>query len=722
MSNNNAQSNDNLISYEGYFLNSTVDSDLKYKAIFFVLDNKHKTRKKVYINGKEVLKGVKYKITVEKPSNGYFQTFKLINVEVVSEDVEKMKNDFLFADLPITKRKRDSLTKLYYDNIEEFNKSIDEELSSELKDSLRVKLEIVNCEFFEKFLKINNVLLLMKIITVCPAERIKRVFNSNPYLLYTDYNFNFFESLDLRNCLWDDDLKNLNRVIDIKGVVNYSIIEEFMQNHTLIPIDLVVKNTMKNAFELLSITLSETEIIETIYSMINNNELVFSKSKYAVSTKKMFETEKKILDTLLEINAKSTKPIKDVSLKSNWGIAQIEAFDMACKNNVSIISGYPGTGKSFLIEHLYKTFLSNYKKKEIEILTPTGRAASILNKKFDVGARTIHSFLQISKDDEIAYNKQPKDTKVIIIDEFSMVNIHIFAFLLYMCPELERIIFVGDKDQLECIGPGNLLNDLINSNFFHTTVLDELFRTDNKDIPEHFLAIQKSVVPVLESDNVSFTQYKDVEFLNNISDIYHDLIIRNNYDIDDVAFLVPINKGSLQSVNTRSLNSAIQKARIQFSDEKPKLLFTYKYGEFEINYYSGDKVIQTKNNYDKDIYNGEIGYIKKMSPKDETISIQFGNKIIEYSKSEFRENIELAYATTVHKYQGSESKVIIFTIFNNFHFMLTKKLMYTAVSRAKEKLYLFGDPMLYKYKIKNNDNEEILTNMSALIKTHNKDK
>ncbi|MGV2392622.1 UNVERIFIED_CONTAM: AAA family ATPase [Campylobacter lari] len=261
---------------------------------------------------------------------------------------------------------------------------------------------------------------------------------------------------------------------------------------------------------------------------------------------------------MLTIHKKAVVKDYKITFKVNYSEEQKNAFEKALLNPISIISGYPGTGKSFIINAIYQTLISNkaYKTDDIAILTPTGRAATILSEKTNCDVRTIHSFLKLSKDDNLVEAFEfEKDTKVLIIDEFSMVNLHVFHILLSVCNKVEKIVFVGDENQLPCIGPGNILEDIIKSNKFPVSRLNEIFRTDKQDIFEHFKAINNSKTPVLISDSVNFIEQNSLDFLNNIVDLYAEKVEKYN-GMNDVIILLPTYKGTSGIDN---INKAIQK-------------------------------------------------------------------------------------------------------------------------------------------------------------------
>ncbi|WP_029513448.1 ATP-dependent DNA helicase [Mycoplasmopsis primatum] len=470
-------------------------------------------------------------------------------------------------------------------------------------------------------------------------------------------------------------------------------------------------------------SISTDDILNTIEAMIQRREIIIDNEFNRLMLSEVYEQEFFIAKRLEKIKelGKSFEYAKTIS--NELAREQNVAYNIALENPVSIITGYPGTGKSYLISHIIKTLLSNkkYKNKDIAILTPTGRAATILTYKTGLEAKTIHSFLRLSasEDDEnlIEAFETHNPIKVIIIDEFSMVNLQLFYNILKICNKLEKIVIVGDRDQLPCIGKGNLLEDIINSECFPVTTLREVYRTEKKDIFNHFLAINENRKPKLNTESVKFIEQNPNEFLKNIVSIYEEKV--KKYSIDEVIILLPAYL-ELGMPGIKEVNKRLQEWNLKKNKDKEKLdIFT------NLSYYVGDKVIQMVNDYEKNVFNGEIGFITKIEKSANTsyIIVTFdGEKQIKYSKSEILENLSLAYAITIHKFQGSESKCVIFGILKNkVDHMFNKKFMYTAVSRAKEELLLLGSADLYIQKILSPNSEvKYYTKLKSLIKQESK--
>ncbi|WP_180337044.1 ATP-dependent DNA helicase [Mycoplasmopsis pullorum] len=443
-----------------------------------------------------------------------------------------------------------------------------------------------------------------------------------------------------------------------------------------------------------------------------------------VSLADVSEKEKFIADELIKIDNKKAKKVTyKQDFENIFDKYQFEAFKNAFEHNVSIISGQPGSGKSFLIKGIIETFLDNkYHKKEIVVLAPTGRASSNIIKKTNFKASTIHSFLKLDKDsfDSASnYEAEPfmyDDYKILIIDEFSMVNLDLFHLLLSSCQKLEKVILIGDYNQLPSIGIGYLLFDLIESQKFATTFLKKNHRSDNEEIVKHFLAITDiNEVPMFDDRKVKHAEPILSDYIPIIEKTFKEKY--KQYGIDNLVILAPQYKNSN---GIHNINKAIQK----IVNPKSKIITTKNDGNFKINYRMNDRVIQNENRRQDEVYNGDIGYIHDVvydtkTDKIISISVDFGeDKIVGYTETQFKNEVSLAYAITVHKFQGSESDCVIFIVDPNTDGMLSQKLIYTGISRAKKELIIIGDRSYYFQKVasEKNNKKEVFTLLKHFLK------
>ncbi|WP_029512769.1 ATP-dependent DNA helicase [Mycoplasmopsis iners] len=628
------------------------------------------------------------KLSVSEPKNEEIEKIIIENVKGLGvKKIEKVKKTY--GQNWIDEAKNHN----YY--IDLFGQQISEDL-----EQIILKLNDQNFSFF-----VNNNLSLLhnKLVELYGQIDFLEIFkNQNVYDLFIEYDLDFNQVHLFAQLLYSDILDNKKIFWIIKGIIFYYLSKQYLSNNTRIQYNINEIHAFVSKYFCLDLNLLE----ENIQKLFDEKELIFFESDLTFSSMKMYYKEKEIVDFLIDLKQRNSNNITEVYKSNKWSKKQEEAFLKAINNSISIISGYPGTGKSYVISGIYDYLINEkiYKESEIEILTPTGRAASNLIKK-GLKARTIHSFLKLEKTEKIkSVDNSPKtNTKVIIIDEFSMVNIDLFHFLIKMCPNIEKMILVGDWYQLPCIGPGNMLDELMKSNYFNSTELDEIFRTDKQEIANHFIGIKNNSLVDLGTNSVNFFEIKKDELMNKITQLFSERT--KKFGIDNVIILTPMNN------YVKSINEIIQKSRLnneEIQDKPFDLLFENK------PIYIGDKLIQIVNDYQKDVYNGEIGFFKGV--KNSKAIVDFDYKTVEYELNEVKENLRLAYAITIHKFQGSETDSVIFTVFSDFLHMLNNKLIYTATSRAKENLTIIGNFSLYSEKIYNkNNNKYIKTSMLDLI-------
>jgi len=445
-----------------------------------------------------------------------------------------------------------------------------------------------------------------------------------------------------------------------------------------------------------------------------------------------YACEKNIAEKLIALKqTKNIKKIKEFEKKfkkeeQNIDIElsekQKEAIKSVNDNNVCIITGGPGTGKTTII----KFIIDLYKKeqKKVVLCAPTGRAAKRMSEATGEEAATIHRLLCLGKLEEnldierLDYQIEPIDADVIIIDEMSMVDVFIMNYILKGIYLGTKLILVGDINQLPSVGPGNILKDIINSGVIATIELNEIFRQAAKsqiitnahkvNNGENFISVRKE-----EKDG----KLQDFFYINetSISKMQEDVISLcsgrlkkfGNYDFfKDIQVLTPTKKGKL---GTKELNIELQNAlNSNRNIEK-------KHGER--TFLVGDRVMQVKNNYDiywvknkkedgTGIFNGELGTITKIDDTTKQIEIKFDDeKTAWYEYSEL-EQIEHSYSITIHKSQGSEFDVVIMCIPPAAPMLLTRNLLYTGITRAKKLLIVLGTNKTIEYMIQNTETKK----------------
>ena len=399
-----------------------------------------------------------------------------------------------------------------------------------------------------------------------------------------------------------------------------------------------------------------------------------------------------------QINADSA--IEWVESKNNISLSasQKQAVIAAFTNKILIITGGPGVGKTTIVNCIIQILAQ--KNIHIALTAPTGRAAKRLTETTKLEAKTIHRLLEF--DPKINNFKKNKDNKLdldlLIVDESSMIDIILMNKLIHALPSQAQLILIGDIDQLPAVGPGNVLNDLISSKLIKTIHLTQIFRqaAASQIITNAHLINQGEMINTKYHKN-DLTDFYFIEGKDN-ADIMAKVIevvskrIPNKFKLDslnDIQILTPMNRGSLGS---RSLNIELQK-HLNPNSHCP----IEKFGQrFDIN----DKVIQLVNNYQKEVFNGDIGKIYSIDKEETIIQIDFDGKIVEYEFTDLDE-INLAYATSIHKAQGSEYPCVVIPLAMQHYTMLQRNLIYTAITRGKKLVIIIGESKALYIAIKN---------------------
>ena len=524
------------------------------------------------------------------------------------------------------------------------------------------------------------------------GENSLSIVNDNIYVLVDLIDFNKLDRVFLT-------LKEA----DSKERVKACIIESFkrlgIKNGDTYSNKQQIFSNIRNDFK---IFLEEQELDNYINELILEGDIIFEDiDKYFLKDNYMYEDL--IANNLNIINNSSKDIINDfdiliASLQKEKGVTynveQKKAIRNALENKVSIITGGPGTGKTTIINAIVQLYvrLNNVNPKDslnkIALLAPTGRAAKKMTDSTGLPASTIHRFLKWNKEkNEFQINEFNKNYhKLIIVDETSMIDTYLFYSLLQGLTHNIKLVLVGDANQLPSVGPGLILNDIINSNLFTHTPLTHIYRqSENSYIP----VLAKEIKNKELSENF-MEQKDDYNFLNVTGPSIKEMIkkicimsIKKGLTDNDIQILAPMYKGENGIDN---LNICLQEIFNPKSNNKKEI----KYGD--IIYRVNDKVLQLVNDPDNNVFNGDIGYIDNINniDKKDIITINFDGNYVLYRREDLI-NIKHAYAITIHKSQGSEFPHVIMPITNHYYKMLYNKLIYTGVSRAKKSLIIIGE-------------------------------
>ncbi len=383
---------------------------------------------------------------------------------------------------------------------------------------------------------------------------------------------------------------------------------------------------------------------------------------------------------------------------------QREAVQMAYSQKVSILTGGPGTGKSTSIRALLMVLRN--RKIDFALAAPTGRAAKRLSEAAGVQgeaqAKTLHRLLEYAPHDNSYQRNEdnPLPYQFVIVDEFSMVDILLFYHLLKALPRESHLLLVGDADQLPSVGPGNVLRDLLRSEVIPTVRLTELFRqAQQSKIIVNAHRINAGHMPSTKveasSDFFFMTEEDPLRAQQLILDlVQRRLPARYHFNpLTDIQVLAPMYKGP---VGVTTLNERLQ------AHLNPSSFVQIEWGDHILRV--GDKVMQTRNNYDKGIFNGDVGWIRSINKESATLKVEFveeaGPLFVSYEFHELDELV-LAYAVTVHKSQGSEYPVVIIPLVNQHRMLLQRNLLYTAITRARRFCVLVGQPYALEIAVRN---------------------
>ena len=552
---------------------------------------------------------------------------------------------------------------------------------------------------------------------------------SNPYILIDITRGIDFKQIDKMALDLGMSYDNQKRV---KSGIKYALIRATYNGHCCV----LKENLIEFTGQLLGV---EAEIIEdSIINLKVKDEIVIeerNEKEQWIYLYNFYKTEKEIAQRHIRLNNfKNIKKIKniEVALKRaeenidiNLSEKQKEAIRSVNENNVTVITGGPGTGKTTII----KSIISIYKKKENKIVlaAPTGRAAKRMTETTGEEASTLHRLLEIGKinedylhQKENDYEGMPIDGDIIIVDEVSMVDVFLMNYLLKSIYQGTKVVFVGDSDQLPSVGPGSVLKDIINSNKIVTVYLDKIFRQAAQSkivLNSHRVNNGESFISKNDEDD---NMKQDFFFIkeNNQEKILEQVIslcngrLQNYGDYDffqNIQVLTPTKKGML---GTKELNKVLQKTLNPASEYKQEKMAT------GVIYRIGDRIMQIKNNYDiyweKDekeekgsgVFNGEIGTILKIDEHEKQVKIKFDDdKICWYQYNEL-DQIEHSYSITIHKAQGSEFDVVILPIAPSAPVLLTRNLLYTGLTRAKKLMIIIGNENVVNFMINNVDSKK----------------
>ena len=556
-------------------------------------------------------------------------------------------------------------------------------------------------ESWEKQKDIKNVMLFLQQYGVSTAyaakiyrqygkESIDKV-QDNPYRLADDIWGIGFKTADSIASKMGYEKNDLRRC---KSGISYTLNELSNEGHVYA----VEEQLIETAKKLLEA--DEESIRQAVTEMIASEDLI--REDEAIYLPPFYHSERGTAKKLLALLQDQTptlfglkadiKAIEKVS-GIEYDEVQIAAIKQAVHSKVMVLTGGPGTGKTTTTQGI----IAAYKTAGMRILlaAPTGRASKRMSEATGMEAKTIHRLLEFNPQDGYKRNDEnPLEGDALIVDECSMIDIILMYNLIKAIPENMRLVLVGDIDQLPSVGAGNVLRDIIDSEKIPVVRLTRIFRqAQSSRIVMSAHAINQGRFP-----DTSNGKQTDFFFIKNeepeqvaeeiVKLVKHRLPKAYNQPLNNIQVLTPMQRSVVGAAN---LNMMLQQALNTSNLGISRGGTTYKLG---------DRVMQVRNNYDKNVFNGDIGIVEQVSMEDRTLFVRFDDNLVEYEASELDE-VTLAYATTIHKAQGSEYPIVVIPVLMTHFVMLQRNLIYTGITRAKKICVLIGQPKALAYAIRN---------------------
>ncbi|MCK4650791.1 ATP-dependent RecD-like DNA helicase [Candidatus Babeliales bacterium] len=516
-----------------------------------------------------------------------------------------------------------------------------------------------------------------------------------------------------------------NSIKRIKSGILHCINQSTNEGHLYLQIK-KAKETVIKILELEQNNESDGLLKQALNELYHSNKikLITNNEQHFITLPQFYFSEKGIANKILKLIEKKhpfnfdiEKIYNKIRVSTNNEIVlnedQQKGIISCLQNKVTIITGGPGTGKTTLLKKLLD-ILQDYKIK-FKLAAPTGKASKRMFEGTGRNAQTLHRLLEFNPS-IMGFTKNEQnalDLDFLIVDEASMIDVFLMLSMLKALPQKAHLILLGDVDQLPSVGAGNALNDLINSKKIITVKLTYIFRqAQNSLIIVNAHKVNRGEFPIsaLQGSKKDFVYLKENE-PENIFPILHKIY---KYKLAKIGIL-PSNSIVLTPMNRgiAGVNRINQELQMILNPQSPKLKQIQRFGQI---YREGDRIMQIRNNYDKFVFNGDIGTIYKIDEIDQKILISFGEKILEYDFAELDELI-LSYAISIHKSQGSEFSSVIIPIFMQHFILLQRNLIYTAITRAKKLCILIGQPKAISIGIKNNKNVKRNTFLKEFLTT-----
>ena len=573
-------------------------------------------------------------------------------------------------------------------------------------------------EAFQEQKSIRDVMLFLQTHGVSPTYAFKifkkygkaaiQVVSNNPYCLATAIRGIGFKSADRIAGSLGIDMRSPLRA---RAGILYVLDTGQSEGHVYYPRHIL----LEKARELLGIDVQT--LGKALQELAQSGEVVFEEDRVYPAV--MANMENSVASKLRNlISAPRFLPPIKVDAAIEWiqarsgmklSVAQRRAVASVMDHKVLVITGGPGTGKTTLLRALIEVLEA--KKLRVLLAAPTGRAAKRLSEATGREAKTIHRLLEYSPA-EGGFQKgigRPLEAEVVVVDEVSMVDISLMHYLLSAISSQSTLLLVGDADQLPSVGPGNVLGDVIESGKIPIVRLETVFRqAAASSIVTNAHLVNQGQMPLKEAESAVLSDFYFIEKDDPEESLrlIKEMVSRRIPErfglnpIQDLQVLSPMHKGTL---GTENLNRELRE--ILNPDGRP-----IKGDRFRV----GDRVMQTRNNYDKEVFNGDVGRIVSFDAELDEAVVEFDSRSVQYHISEMDEII-LAYAVTIHKAQGSEYRAVIVPLSTQHYVLLRRNLLYTAMTRGKELVVLLGSKRALQMSVENRIVEPRYTHLAAKI-------
>jgi exodeoxyribonuclease V alpha subunit len=559
---------------------------------------------------------------------------------------------------------------------------------------------------------VKDIMLFLQSFDISPAYALKiyrtygknaiRIVQENPYQLTYDVLGIGFKIADTigRSAGFNE-----GHPKRIKAGIIYVMNEAASEGHVYLP----MQELVNNCSDILNVDLSDSLLLfremedDGLLRIVNETVYLFH----------YYRAERNIEYKITALCGGSSefteKELNSVRLKPGYySDEQLGAIRNSLLHKILILTGGPGTGKTTAL----KGIIDSYKhlNKNIMLAAPTGRAAKRMSEVIGFEAKTIHRLLEYNPQEQLfARNEEnPLETDLLVVDEVSMIDTLLMNSLINAVTPNTTLVFVGDIDQLPSVGPGNILHDLIKSDKIPTAMLTKIFRqAEESKIVVNAHKINRGEIPALQNNETSDFFFMQETDNSLIPDIIVELCTKrlpSKYGFDpikDIQVLTPMYRGDAGADN---LNSILQSAL-----NNNEVLIKRGRRSYKI----GDKVMQLRNNYEKDVFNGDIGLIHTIDTEDQNLEIIFNGKIVSYDFLDL-DDITLAYAITVHKSQGSEYPCVILPLTTAHYIMLQRNLLYTAVTRASRMMIITGSKQALQISVANKKSRKRYTSLFGL--------